>query len=193
MMETILSRCIKVTLQAPTGIDVHAPPEETALLEMLSRHAREQQNTAEPASVPAAYRLLREFTGLLAAARARLQAEADDALEREEKHYAQTTDGAWLAEREAYHKAVVGGALRRRPRPKLVEGLARWWGDALRCQTGGRGEQRCRRNRRARPPSVLRRKSCAGWRRWRRCAKIMDRNIQEALALEVAFLQVFGT
>ena len=66
MMETILSRCIKVTLQAPAGTDVNAPPEETALLAMLTRHAREQQNTAEPASVPAAYRLLREFTGLLA-------------------------------------------------------------------------------------------------------------------------------
>ena len=49
--------------QAPAGRGRACPARgEAALRELLDRHAREQQNTAEPASVPAAYRLLREFT-----------------------------------------------------------------------------------------------------------------------------------
>ena len=180
MMETILSRCIKVTLQAPTGADVTHPPEEKALLELLTRHAREQQNTAEPASVPAAYRLLREFTGFLAAARARLQAEADAALEREEKHYAQTTDGSWLAEREAYYKGMTE-ARYVAERARLVESLARWWGDALRRLAEARMDD-------TDAADILRRLAALDALR-----ENLDRNIQEALALEVAFLQVFGS
>ncbi len=177
LMETILSRCIKVVLQAPAEADIVRSPEETALRELLDRHAQ----TSPESTVAVAYRLLREFTGLLASIRSRLQADADAALEREEDHYAQTTDGAWLAEREGYYKSMtearyVAG------RTRLVETLARWWGDAL------------RRTTEAELPGttplvtdLLRRLAAVEELR-----ENLDRNIQEALALEVAFLQIFG-
>ncbi len=173
LMETILSRCIKVTLQAPA--ETVFTPEESALHDLLGRFAQVPGGSG----VAAAYRLLRDFTGLLASVRSGLQADAETALEREEKHYAQTTDGSWLAERENYYKSMtearyVAG------RARLVESLARWWGDALRrAMTDGH------------PASVadlLRRLATIDELR-----ENLDRNIQEALALEVAFLQIFGS
>ena len=183
LMETILSRCIKVTLQAPADARGARPPEESALLDLLDRHAR-GGSTADAGSVPVAYRLLREFTGLLGTVRARLQGEADVALGREEDHYAQTTDGSWLAEREGYYKSMTE-ARYVAERTRLVETLARWWGDALR--------------RQAMHPDGVGGGSTAAADILRRLAAIdslrenLDRNIQEALALEVAFLQVFGS
>ena len=181
LMDTIISRCIKVTLLAPAEADAARSPEDKALLELLARHARERQDAAEPGSVPAAYRLLREFTGLLASTRARLQAEADAALEREEKHYAQTTDGSWLAEREGYYKGMTE-ARYVAERTRLVETLARWWGDALRQLASARSENANDAT------DILRRLAAIDALR-----ENLDRNIQEALALEVAFLQVFGS
>ncbi len=187
--ETILSRCIKVVLQtAASGADaVPDSPEEAALRELLAGFAREHADG--PSTLPAAYGLLREFNGLLAAARARLQEGADEALEAEETRYAQTTDGAWLAEREAYHKSLVE-ARYVAARSRLVEGLARWWGDVLRCQTtDGQSvpPETAALARRLPTPEVLRRLAVLEELR-----ENMDRNIQEALALEVAFLRVFG-
>ena len=63
--ETILSRCIKVVLH--TGGEAKTlSPEEVELREALDRFAREYG--ADPrGSLPAAYGLLREFSGLLSA------------------------------------------------------------------------------------------------------------------------------
>ena len=181
LMDTILSRCIKVTLLAPAEADATRSPEEKALLERLTRHAHERQDGGEPGSVPTAYGLLREFTALLASTRARLQGEADAALDREEKHYAQTTDGSWLAEREAYYKGMTE-ARYVAERARLVETLARWWGDALRrlasAHAGNASDA----------ADILRRLAAIDTLR-----ENLDRNIQEALALEVAFLQMFGS
>ena len=179
LMETILSRCIKVTLQAPGEADIVRSPEESALRELLERHARASADS----TVAVAYRLLREFTVLLSAVRARLQGEADAALEREEKHYAQTTDGSWLAEREGYYKSLtearyVAG------RAALIETLARWWGDALRRVM----TEADLSDAAPHTADLLRRLAAIEELR-----ENLDRNIQEALALEVAFLQIFGS
>ena len=183
LMETILSRCIKVTLQGPADAGEAGSPEESALLGLLIREAH-GQSTSEPVSVPAAYRLLREFSGLLAAARARLQGDADASLEREEEHYAQTTDGSWLAEREAYYKSLTE-ARYVAERTRLVAALARWWGDALRRQAAAGPDMGT--DGLAATADILRRLAAIDALR-----ENLDRNIQEALALEVAFLQVFG-
>lgn len=182
LLETILSRCIRVTLQTPVNAAAARSPEEAALLDLLARQAREA-STTENAPVPTAYRMQREFMGLLAAVRARLQAEAAGALQGEEARYAQTTDGSWLGEREDYYKSLTE-ARYAAERTRLVETLARWWGDAL-------------RQRATRPPDAPDDGSADATSILRRLAAIealrenLDRNIQEALALEVAFLQVF--
>ena len=185
LMETILSRCIKVVLQPPTGGGA-APStaEETALRELLARYERTRGETARVSEVATAYRLLREFTVLLAAARQRIQAEGDDSLEREETRYAQTTDGTWLAEREGYYKSLTE-ARYMAERARLVEVLTAWWGDLLRRQTlAAPNSDETQRF----TSDVLRRLAALDGLR-----ENLDRNIQEALAMEVAFLQAFGS
>ena len=185
LMETILSRCIKVTLQAaPGSAEILRSSEETTLLKLLSRYEQVRAEVSGGTSVATAYRLLRDFTGLLASVRSRLQTDAENLLEHEESRYAQTTDGAWLAEREAYHKSLTE-ARYVAERARLVEVLARWWGDALRRHTlAAPNSEETRRF----TTEVLRRLAALDALR-----ENMDRNIQEALALEVAFLQAFGS
>ncbi len=185
LMETILSRCIKVVLQAPGQAHKRPQtPEGTALLDLLADPERERGDAHGGASVPIAYRLLREFTGLLAAVRSRLQGAADKALETEKGRYAQTTDGSWLADRETYYKSLTE-ARYTSERAGLVEILSQWWGDTLRRQVENAPDGE------ASQPStvqVLQRLAVLDELR-----ENLDRNIQEALALEVAFLQVFGS
>ena len=180
--ETILSRCIKVVLHTG-GEERPIGEEEGSLREALGRFAQ--------GSLPTAYGLLREFNALLAATRGRLQDDADTALEAEEERYGQTTDGAWLSERETYYKSLVE-ARYVAARARLVESLARWWGDVLRFQTAGNGADVSTGVEglasRLSTAEILRRLSALELLR-----ENLDRNIQEALALEVAFLQVFGT
>ncbi len=187
--ETILSRCIKVVLHT-AGAKQAASPEEATLHEALGRFAHERAD-GRGGSLPAAYGLLREFSALLSAARVRLQDDADAALEAEEERYGQTTDGGWLSEREAYYKSLVE-ARYVAARARLVESLARWWGDVLRQQTaGGMSEAAPGVDALASQlpaAEVLRRLAALELLR-----ENLDRNIQEALALEVAFLQAFGT
>ena len=185
LMETILSRCIKVTVLAPSGSAAPPPTaEEAALLDLLTRYERSRHDPDRTSPVATAYRLLRDFTGLLAAVRLRLQTEGENSLEREESRYAQTTDGAWLAERESYHKSLTE-ARYVAERARLVAVLARWWGDSLRRQTlavpGSDGLRQL-------TADVLHRLAALDALR-----ENLDRNIQEALALEVAFLQAFGS
>ena len=185
LMETILSRCIKVTVQAaPGSVATALSPEEIRLLDLLARYDQKRASSAEASTVSVAYRLLRDFTGLLATARARLQSEAEGSLEREETRYAQTTDGAWLAEREAYHKSLTE-ARYVAERARLVAILSRWWGDVLRRQTLDDPNSAATQRLTA---DVLRRLASIDTLR-----ENLDRNIQEALALEVAFLQAFGS
>ena len=185
--DTIVSRCIRVTL-----LDGAAPertPEEAALVELLAGYAADRARGVPP-SLPIAYGLTREFTVLLGAVRARVQEEQEAALERERKQYGQTTDGSWLGEREGYYKALTE-ARYVDERARLVELLARWWGDVLRVGAAGGAPE-------ALPGAGELAGAIAPAEILRKLARIddlrenMDRNIQEALALEVAFLRVFG-
>ena len=193
--ETILSRCIKVALREDAAAaGPPAPPEVGALLDLLARHARERPAAGGP-SVAAGYGFLREFTQLLAATRARVQAEGEGALKGEQAHYAQTTDGSWLAEREAYYKGITE-ARYVAERGRLVETLARWWGDVLRLQTAAATPPAARPDPHGAASLAGRLPASEVLRRLARIEELrenLDRNIQEALALEVAFLQVFGT
>ena len=184
LMETILSRCVKVTLRAPADATAARTAEEISLLEMLDRQARLKAST-DTATVPTAYGMQREFMGLLGAIRARLQTEAATALAGEEAHYAQTTDGSWLDERGDYYKSLTE-ARYLAERSRLVETLSRWWGEALRRQATGASDAH-RNGNGAAASDLLRRLAAIDTLR-----ENLDRNIQEALALEVAFLRVFA-
>ena len=56
-------------------------------------------------------------------------------MERDETRYRNTTDGAWLDDREDYYKALTESQYVRK-RSRLVVILFLWWSDVLRANTG---------------------------------------------------------
>lgn len=183
--DTILSRCIPIPLAAPE--DETPSAEETELVGLLAAAA-----SSEAAGVQGPYRLARGFQRLLARTREAIQEENAAALKAEEARYKNTTDGAWLDEREDYFKALTESRYVQR-RAQLVEVVLRWWADVLRASTGiARRELPEAAEQTSAPASRLSTAEILG--RIRRMEELRDhlgRNIQEALAIEVAFLSVF--
>jgi DNA polymerase-3 subunit delta' len=183
--DTILSRCIPVPLAAEEKAEPSM--EEQELVELLGTVA-----TPAAKGVQHAYRLARGFHRLLAQMREVIQEENAAALKREELRYKNTTDGAWLDEREDYFKALTESQYVRQ-RSRLVETLFLWWSDVLRARTGiarcelpAAGEQTRLLGQKLSTEQILRR-----IRRLEEMRDHLGRNIQEALAIEVAFLSVF--
>lgn len=183
--DTVLSRCIAVPLAAEEKVELSS--EERELVELLGSVA-----TPGAQGVQNAYRLSRGFHSLLAQLREAIQEGNAAALKRDETRYKNTTDGAWLDDREDYYKALTESQYVRK-RSRLVEILFLWWSDVLRANTGVA--------RREFPTATKQTEALAKklkaaeiLRRIRRLEEMRDhlgRNIQEALAVEVAFLSVF--
>ena len=183
--DTILSRCIAIPLAADG--EKKAKPEETRLVELLRESAREQTW-----SIQSAYRLGQEVHRLLGSIREKIKSETEEALKAEEARYRNSTDGAWLEDREDYYKALTESLYLQR-RAGLIETLLVWWSDALRAANGverrelsAAAKETSALGKRFSVPDIL--------KRIRRLEELRDhlgRNIQEALAIEVAFLKVF--
>jgi DNA polymerase-3 subunit delta' len=182
--DTIVSRCISIPLAAPA--QTSATTDEAELVELLN------SATTGNAGVQGAYRLAQSFQRLLASVRAEIQEENAVALKAEETRYQNTTDGAWLNEREDYFKALTESRYVQR-RARLVEIVYAWWSDVLRAKNGlTRSELPDARNhtsavaQKLTTPQIL--------RRIRRVEELRDhlgRNVQEALAIEVGFLALY--
>jgi DNA polymerase-3 subunit delta' len=184
--DTILSRCIAVPLAASEKAE--ASPEENELVELLGVAASGEGQGIQPA-----YQLARGFHRLLAQLREAIQDENAAALKRDEARYRNTTDGAWLDEREDFYKALTESQYVRQ-RSRLVEILFLWWSDVLRANTGVARRELPEAQKktetlgsRLKTPEILRR-----IRRLEEMRDHLGRNIQEALAVEVAFLSVFA-
>lgn len=183
--ETILSRCIEIPLASP--LEASRSAEEKELIELLNAF-----DPSAAGSVHGAYQLVHGFQRLLGKIRHNILEENDAAQKLEETRYKNTTDGAWLEKREDHYKALTD-SLYLGQRSRLVELLLLWWGDVLRASTSVAGRelpetaaQTEAMAQRLTTPEIL--------RRIRRLEELRDhlgRNIQETLALEVAFLQVF--
>lgn len=184
--DTIISRCIPIPLSATA---VRPSGGEEKLIELLRRAAREKAW-----SVQTAYQLGQGLQRLLGGIKEEIKAQNLEAMKVEETRYKNSTDGSWLADREDYYKALGESQYLQR-RAGLLETLFVWWSDLLRARTGlvqrdlsalaGETNQLAERFTAA---EIL--------RRIRRLEELRDhlgRNIQEALAIEVAFLQVFGS
>ncbi len=183
--DTILSRCIPIPLATPE--DVAPLPEEQELIDLLNETA-----TAQNGSVQNSYRLAQTFLRLLAKVREEIVAENAAALKQEETRYKNTTDGAWLDEREDYFKALNESRYLQR-RARLVEVIFRWWSDVLRASAGLNGKEIASS---AKPTRALAQRLTTNecLKRIGRLEELRDqlgRNIQEALAIEVAFLRIF--
>jgi DNA polymerase III subunit delta' len=184
--ETIVSRCLSLPLRIPSEQEQTA--EETELLRLLCAAVEE-----EASDVARAYRVSQGIRRLLDGVREQVKEEHAAALKREEQRYRQTTDGAWLSEREDYYKAMTESVYRER-RSRLLEILFVWWADVLRADVGvgGRGLKNCAK---ATATIAARLKISEVLKRIRQLEEMRDQlntTAQEALVLEVACLRVFG-
>src|SRR5436190_2037130 len=183
--DTIRSRCIAIPL-ARDG-QIQASEEDKKLVKLLQQISHERIWT-----VQFAYRLAQEFQRLLRSVREEVKSETDEALKQEQIRYRDTTDGAWLEEREQYYKARAESLYLQR-RAELIEALFAWWSDVLRSSNGvaqrnlpGAGEETAVLASRFSTAEILKRIRCL-----QELRDHLDRNIHEALAIEVAFLTIF--
>jgi DNA polymerase-3 subunit delta' len=183
--ETILSRCIAIPLVRAGQLQ--ASDEEKNLVKLLQQASHEQSWT-----IQFAYRLAQEFQRLLRSVREEVKRETDEALKQEQTRYKDATDGAWLEEREQYYKARAESLYLQR-RAGLIETLFAWWSDVLRSRNGvaqrslpRTGEETGALASRFSTAEILKRIRCLEELR-----DHLNRNIHEALAIEVAFLTVF--
>lgn len=184
--ETILSRCIAIPLE-PNG-QRQGKDEEGKLVKLLQQTSHQRTWT-----IQSAYRLAQEFQRLLRAVRDEVKSETDDALKQEQTRYKDATDGAWLNERDEYYKALTESLYLQR-RAGLIETLFAWWTDVLRASNGvaqhnfpHASEETAKLATRFSTAEILRRIRCLEELR-----DHLGRNIHEALAIEVAFLRIFG-
>jgi DNA polymerase-3 subunit delta' len=184
--ETILSRCIEIPL-APNG-QHQGKAEEEKLVKLLQQTVREQSW-----NVQYAYRLAQEFQRLLRTVREQIQSQTAQALKHDAARYRDSTDGAWLEEREEYYKALTESLYLQR-RARLIETLFAWWSDVLRASSGieakelpAAQKETAATAKRLNTTDILRRIRCLEDLR-----DHLGRNIQEALAIEVAFLSIFS-
>jgi DNA polymerase-3 subunit delta' len=184
LLDTILSRCITVPLK-PVA-EPPLTPAQQHLLDALAGYAR-----VESPLLPDAFRMARRFADLLQNSRAEIQETHETELKKEELAYKQTTDGAWLKGREDYYKGLTEARYIQQ-RNALLEVLARWWGDVLRLKencpldfpdhSSSTGAVAARLSL----PEIIRRIEALEELR-----DHLGRNVQEQLAIEVAFLRVF--
>ena len=185
--DTIVSRCIAIPLAAK-GEEIEIP-ERAELVELLRDAAREKSW-----SVQQAYGVGQGMQLLLGKVREQIKAQTAEALKNEEARYRNSTDGAWLDDREDYYKALTESLYIQR-RATLVEVLLEFWSDVLRASSKvtrrdlpAAKKETAALAERFNAPELL--------RRIQRLEELRDhlgRNIQEALAFEVAFLEVFGS
>ena len=126
--DTIVSRCISIPLAA-NGEGIESP-ERAELVELLRATAREKNW-----GVQQAYRVAQGLHSLLSEVREQIKADTAEALKGEETRYRNSTDGAWLDDREDYYKALTESLYIQR-RAMLIEVLLEWWSDVLRACTG---------------------------------------------------------
>jgi DNA polymerase III subunit delta' len=186
LLDTIRSRCIEVSLRAP-GVKSLTVDEAELLGELFRMIA------ADGFSVGTALRFSRVFLGILGKVREKIEAEHSDLLTKDQTVYRQTTDGRWLAEREERLSALSESRYVK-ARSSLVLKLVESLGDALRTKhespfldLADYRDSVVALAGRLSSFELLQRldalQSLVGSLSW---------NVQEALAIEVAFLKAFG-
>lgn len=186
LLDTIRSRCIEVSLLAPTTKTL--TNEEAELVGELFRII-----ATDGFSVVTALKFTRVFLAILGKLREKIETEHGDLLKKDQTAYKQTTDGAWLGEREERLSALTESRYVK-ARANLILKLIESLGDALRIKHESPFLDL--EGYRASAVSLAGRLSSDELlRRLDALQSLMDylsRNVQEALAIEVAFLTAFG-
>ena len=187
LLETILSRCIRIPLLGNTGPAVLSPGARE-LLDALRDHT-----LGERKGVSAALGLMGRFSDVLKAEKAAIEERNKEAFKAESDHYKKTTEGKWLDQREEYYKALTESEYLQ-VRARLLEFLVAWFGDALRLRHAG---QHLDLPDYADATGALSQR-LAGEELGRKIDAVeklrshLATNVHETLALESAFIRAFG-
>jgi DNA polymerase III subunit delta' len=186
LLDTIRSRCIEVSLRAsgPAALTIEEAEAVKELFRILE---------ADGFSVGTALKFSRIFLGILGKARERIETEHSELLTKDQTAYKQTTDGRWLGEREERLSALTESRYVK-ARSSLILKLIESLGDALRTKhespfldLADYRESALNLAGRVSSVELLKRVDAL--------QSLMDTltwNVQEALAIEVAFLKAFG-
>lgn len=188
LLPTILSRCVRLPLMASAESKVVSESEQQ-LLTALSSLSRQGMG-----DVSAALTLRASFSGILAKRRAEITKCNDLALKEESQRYKNTTDSDnWLKDREKFYLAHTESEYISE-RERLLEVLISWMGDVVR--------SKCAVERLDFPKEKSVTSAVAEKHDLADLLKRMDAmedlranmetNVQEQLALEVAFLTAFA-
>lgn len=124
LLDTILSRCISVPLQAEMAVSLNE--NEQQILDMLREYFRRGNF-----SIGHALTLLAEFQSILSAIKNTIKKDFADDLKVEHESYKETTDGRWLSEREEFYAALTESQYLLE-RSRLMEMFLQWWAELLR-------------------------------------------------------------
>ena len=188
LLETILSRCIEIPL---------VPGAWRGLTERQQRIAellRSFFKIPRP-ELPQIFGLVREMQTILAGAKEAIADETEAAFKTEAKRYREASgvNSDWIDDREDFHKALAE-ARYRNERGVLVDTIESWWADVLRHQQSAAhldlpdfSADTAALAARLGVSDVITRAAAIGGLR-----ENFGRNVQEQLAVEVAFMEAFA-
>ena len=188
LLPTVLSRCVKLPLMARSDQGLISEASQ-ALLSALASMARQGIGNLQ-----AALTLRASFSAILAKQKSEISKCNDAAFKEESKKYKNTTDsGDWLKNREKYYLGLTESEYLNE-REKLIETLVCWVGDVVR--------QKCSVDQLDFPSERATTASVASnhtvndllcrMEGIEQLRANLETNVQEQLALEVAFLTAFG-
>ncbi|WP_395738844.1 hypothetical protein [Prosthecobacter sp.] len=187
LLPTIQSRVLEVALMPPVGARIFTE-HEGRLLYVLKQMAKK-----EGGSISAALSLKKDFEEILEAMHEAIKKDQEADFEREQDHYAKTTDGAWLKQREEQVEAQIEADYLQQ-RTSLMELLLSWMGDVARQQAGAPHldlpkfqEATAALAAKWEPGDVAKR-----IRVLRQLESHLHTNVNEGLALEVCFIEAFA-
>lgn len=187
LLPTILSRVIEIPLMRPDGRREFSE-HELKLLAVLEKLATRDQGT-----ISAALALKKDFEEILEELHEGIKENQEDEFEKEQDHYKQTTDGSWLKQREEQVTAQIE-AMYIQQRDALMDLLLAWMGDVARQQAGAEHLDlpEYRQATHALASRWTPEETTKRLRVLRQLDQHLHTNVNEGLALEVAFIQSFG-
>jgi DNA polymerase-3 subunit delta' len=184
------------------GVDVVIASERTQVWEprCFTEHEQKllavlaQMATRQSGSIAAALALKTDFEDILEDIHNAIKKDQEADFEREQDHYGKTTDGTWLKQREEQVEAQIEAEYIQQ-RSAMMELLLSWMGDVARQQAGAEnldlvGYQKATAALAAKwePGDVAKR-----IRVLRQLESHLHTNVNEGLALEVSFIEAFGS
>jgi DNA polymerase III subunit delta' len=188
MLDTVLSRCIRVPLFQPGRYVMELTPAQENVVAAVGRHFQGNLNAAR------AMGLLQAFQAELTIIKDQVAKLNKAAYKAEVEEYGQTTDGSWLKDREDYYEDVAESEYKA-ARTSLLGVLDAWLGETLK-QKAGAGT--CYLPQQAEiMRAVCYKMSFADLQRRLRAidelrSLLLGTTVREPLAMEVAFLKAFS-